>query len=104
MNRKLLSVLVLILAALPIACATAKNGSGLSSSPEHLSDLQLGKKYYTENCQACHRLHNPSEFSPSDWSRIMVKMQKKAQIDDATKDLIMDYLTTTTTKTDSSNN
>ena len=101
MKAKILAVLAVLSALLPIACATT-NFSSYSGA--RLADLQLGKKYYVANCAACHNLHDASEFSPSDWKKIMVKMQKKAKIDDSTKDSIMDYLTTATTKRDVSEN
>ena len=58
-----------------------------------LADLQLGRKLFAANCASCHTLYSPSKFSTDQWEKIMVKMQKKAKIDDAKRDSILMYLT-----------
>ncbi len=65
-----------------------------------LVDLQQGRTAYVQNCAACHNLHDASEFSPSEWKSIMVKMRKKAHLDDVTNDAILHYLSISTTKQD----
>lgn len=45
-----------------------------------------------ENCAACHALHLPSEYSTERWDKIMEKMQKKAKIDDRSRDSILMYI------------
>ena len=59
-----------------------------------LKDLQFGRKLYVAHCNGCHPLHLPKELSVPEWEKIMVKMQRKAKIDDGTKNSIMKYLTT----------
>ena len=59
-----------------------------------LQDLQWGRKLYVAHCNGCHPLHLPNELNKQEWADVMVKMQRKAKIDDTAKDSIMKYLTT----------
>lgn len=102
MKNHLKTAALLALLALPFGCATllpepmaqdAVRSNALWPGIQ-LSDLQRGRKLYIHNCASCHELHLPSERESAQWERIMVKMQKKAKIDDATKDNIMQYLLT----------
>ncbi|HVM32004.1 MAG TPA: cytochrome c [bacterium] len=60
------------------------------------ADLVEGRGLYVEHCAACHDLHDASDLSPAGWERIMARMQKKAHIDDVTKDRILKYLESAT--------
>ncbi len=100
--NKLILPLAAAFMTLPFACATllpeptAQDGARSNAiwPGVQLSDLQRGRKLYLENCASCHRLHLPSELETAQWERIMVKMQRKAKIDDLKKDSIMKYLLT----------
>ncbi|HET9870371.1 MAG TPA: cytochrome c [bacterium] len=63
-------------------------------------DLAAGRRLYAANCAACHELHDASDLSPVGWEKIMAKMQKKAHIDDLTKESILKYLESATERTD----
>jgi hypothetical protein len=65
-----------------------------------LADLRQGRSEYVQNCAACHDLHDASDLSPTQWEKVMVRMQKKAKIDDVTKDSILHYLLASTLKQD----
>ena len=99
------------LAALPLGCATTgggvpvPDGGTVSRAQEQwpgttLEDLNHGRSAYVQNCAACHDLHEASEFSSSEWKRVMVKMSRKAHLDDATSDSILHYLLASTVKKD----
>lgn len=60
-------------------------------------DLAQGRTAYVQNCAACHALHDVSDLTPDQWAGVMVKMQKKAGLDDATAGLILRYLSAATT-------
>ncbi len=102
---------LLTLGALPLGCATTGGGVPIPDSTTvsradsqwpgtTLADLQQGRTAYVQNCAACHDLHDASELSPDEWQKVMVKMQKKAKIDDMTKDSILHYLLASTLKKD----
>jgi mono/diheme cytochrome c family protein len=102
---------LLALGALPLGCATTGGGVPVPDSTTvsradsqwpgtTLADLQRGRTAYVQNCAACHDLHEASEFSPDEWKSVMVKMRKKAHLDDITNDAILHYLLASTTKQD----
>ncbi len=106
MKEKILALGVLAPALLPLACAslpvpTAESASWASRQwpGMTLESLQAGRRRYVENCAACHNLHLPSEFPPACWESILEKMQPRAHIDDAQKDLILRYLVTAAART-----
>ena len=99
---------VLLVSLLPIACASLPmptqenvNKALIKWPGTTLMDLRLGRKNYVENCAACHNLYLPSEFSESDWKRILVKMQKKAKINDEKTEAIREYILSVPTKSES---
>jgi mono/diheme cytochrome c family protein len=59
-----------------------------------LDELQKGRKLYIRSCSSCHNLHLPSAYSNHEWWKHLNKMQQRAKIDDAQKELIAKYLET----------
>lgn len=58
-----------------------------------MAELQRGYKIYSINCSGCHRLHNPKEYSASQWKPILVEMFTKAKLsDDQQKQLVINFL------------
>jgi hypothetical protein len=107
MKKLFLIVCGLLFLVFPIACASLPVPTGealhrISHEKQGitLSDLQTGRKNYVGHCAACHNLYFPSAFSPADWNRILVRMQKKAKIDDEMTDSIGLYLLSMTTKSE----
>src|ERR1700722_11971125 len=106
---------LLALGMFPMACATTGGGVPVPEATTvsradsqwpgtTLIDLKKGRDAYVQNCASCHNLHDASDLSPTQWEMIMVRMQKKARIDDLTKDSILHYLLASTTKKDDSVN
>ena len=99
---------------LPMACATTggvpvPDSTTVSRADDQwpgttLADLQQGRSEYVQNCASCHNLHAASDLSPTQWEKVMVKMQKKAKLDDVTKDSILRYLLASTLKKDDAAN
>ena len=96
-------ILTLMTAVLLIACGTQK--SAVASAPQTIDPsketkppvtLSLeqveGKKLYENNCVKCHKLYEPEKFSQEEWQPILVRMQKKAKLDDANMVLITSYI------------
>lgn len=46
-------------------------------SGEQIAD---GKVVYTLNCQKCHKLYEPGEFTIKQWNRILPEMSQKAAL------------------------
>lgn len=55
--------------------------------------LAEGKNLYENSCARCHKLYDPKKFSQEDWKPILVRMQKKAKVDDTQIALISNYIT-----------
>ena len=55
-------------------------------------ELAEGLSLYENNCAKCHNLYNPKDFSSEAWKPILVKMQKKAHLDDAQIASISNYI------------
>ena len=56
----------------------------LASLPEEKpkpEDFYAGKSLYENNCAKCHKLYGATEFSKADWQPVLIKMQKKAHLD-----------------------
>jgi hypothetical protein len=59
-----------------------------------LENLQKGRKLYINSCASCHNLHLPSAYTRQEWWKHLDKMQQRAKINDAQKELIAKYLET----------
>jgi mono/diheme cytochrome c family protein len=57
-----------------------------------LEELTEGRKLYINNCSSCHALHAPGAFTHEKWKTEMSEMQQRAEIDDYTAELILNYL------------
>ncbi|KAF2330409.1 c-type cytochrome [Flavobacterium ginsenosidimutans] len=44
--------------------------------------LAEGKQLYDNNCAKCHKWYEPKQFSKEEWKPILIRMQKKAKLDD----------------------
>jgi mono/diheme cytochrome c family protein len=56
-------------------------------------EIAEGKSLYENNCAKCHKLFDTKQFTAEEWTPIVLRMQKKARIDDATRDKIYAYVT-----------
>ena len=55
-------------------------------------ELAAGKTLYENNCARCHKLYSPTKFSEQDWKPVLVRMQKKAKLDDVQMAGISNYI------------
>jgi cytochrome c5 len=55
-------------------------------------ELAEGKNLYENNCVRCHKLYAPKKFSQEEWKPILIKMQKKAKLDDVKMASISNYI------------
>lgn len=55
-------------------------------------ELAAGRTLYENNCAKCHKLYSPTNFSEQDWKPILVRMQKKARLDDTQMVEISNYI------------
>lgn len=105
-----LSLLAILLLAF-VACSTVSvpvktEPVELKPEPAHTSpapaptvskmELMYGQSLFEKNCNGCHDLPNPVKYDEAKWRKILPDMAGRAKIDDATQNLILGYVVTTT--------
>lgn len=79
--------------AAPVAVATTPAATEVAKATELSPALAEGKNLYENSCARCHKLYDPKKFSQEDWKPILVRMQKKAKLDDTQMASISNYIT-----------
>lgn len=92
----------LILAGMAVfmfSCGTKKTTAVAATTPveakpavELTPELAEGKNLYENSCAKCHKLYEPAKFSKDEWAPILVRMQKKAKLDDVKMASITNYI------------
>jgi cytochrome c5 len=86
---------------LVISCSTKKDPVANAAKPEvpetaavaTLSpELSTGKNLYENSCARCHKLYDPKKYTQEEWKPILVRMQKKANVDDVNMASITNYI------------
>lgn len=83
-----------------VACSTKKTVAEAPLPPtppvtktvELTPELAEGKSLYENSCVKCHKLYEPKQFSQDEWKPILVRMQKKAKLDDVKMASITNYI------------
>ncbi len=57
-----------------------------------LEQMRSARDLYITKCSSCHNLHLPREFTAPEWQKNLDRMQPKAKITDAQKQLLYAYL------------
>jgi hypothetical protein len=55
--------------------------------------LQTGRNLYIRNCNNCHNLYLPSQYSSEKWKEALNEMQGKTKLSDTEVSFIYKYLT-----------
>ncbi|MDB5228788.1 MAG: hypothetical protein JWN78_2981 [Bacteroidota bacterium] len=76
-----------------------KTTSSTSSSVEKTSSATVshtqfmeGKAVFEANCQKCHKLKEPADHTPEQWSKILDKMAPKAKLTDEQKQQVFNFV------------
>lgn len=82
-------------AVLLYACSSKSNIPTAEVPKEKVLSPELaeGKSLYENSCGRCHQLYNAKDYSAEQWKPIVLRMQKKARLDDAQGLKIYNYLT-----------
>lgn len=92
MKIKFLGIVALLL--IVASCASKSNVPTEEAKEVKLPvELAEGKNLYDNNCGACHKLYKPTDYTAEQWKPIVLRMQKKAELDDAQGLKIYNYLT-----------
>jgi cytochrome c5 len=98
MKAKILTLAAITLLA--VSCGTKKTASTpatptvteTAKAVELTPELAAGKSMYENNCAKCHKLYEPKKFNQEEWAPILVRMQKKAHLDDTQMASITSYI------------
>ncbi len=92
--KKLLAIIIISLVA--FACShktssttqtTLKESSATVTHEQYVE----GRSVYEVNCQRCHALKNPQNYTLDEWSKWVDKMAPKAKLTDEQKTLVLNY-------------
>ncbi|WP_295337130.1 cytochrome c [Flavobacterium sp.] len=89
-------VLALSVVALVLYSCSSKSNIPTAEVPKEkvLSpELAEGKSLFENSCGRCHKLYDAKDYSAEQWKPIVLRMQKKARLDDAQGLKIYNYLT-----------
>jgi cytochrome c5 len=56
--------------------------------------IALGQAVYQTKCYQCHALPNTSDYTKAQWSDIMIKMSRKANLSDAETSQVLAFVNT----------
>ena len=57
-----------------------------------LSDLQTGRTLYINNCNSCHGLYSPDDYTPSQWKSILSNMGPRTSMSATDISLVSKYV------------
>lgn len=87
------------LALFMVSCGTQKAAPVASApvqeAPKTVAltpELEAGKNLYDNNCAKCHKLYEPKKFTKEEWAPILVRMGKKAKLDETQVASISNYI------------
>lgn len=82
-----------------VSCGTQKNTPVAAVQPAETAkavaltpELAEGQNLYSNNCAKCHKLFEPKKFTREEWHPILIRMQKKAKLDDVQMASITNYI------------
>jgi len=56
------------------------------------ASLEEGRSLFTKKCKACHSLPNPKDHTPEEWTKVLPKMGKLAELDAAGRERVLRYV------------
>ncbi len=90
---------IFLLGTLAYACASKSTVATAPKEEEKPKVVVLsaalteGQNLYENNCAKCHKLYDAKDFTKEEWKPIVLRMQRKARLDDAQTASIYNYIT-----------
>ena len=88
-----------------VACGTTKTVAEAAPSPPpppkagdakelttEYVDLAEAKNLYENSCARCHKLYDPKKYTKEEWAPILVRMGKKAKLDETQLASVTSYI------------
>lgn len=98
--KKILWTIPFIILGLSVSCSKIDNASSLyvpsssdTTANATLAELQQGRTLYINNCQSCHSLYAPDDFTPDSWKSIISVMAPRTGMNASQVALVTKYLT-----------
>src|SRR4051812_20116475 len=75
---------------------SADNKAKLEEIRRNFTSMQMaeGKTIWQNNCNKCHRLHEPAEHSIDKWEKVLPDMSHRAKLNDADAGKLHAYIIT----------
>lgn len=67
-------------------------GCSTENSSKRGNGIFIGEQLYKEKCGGCHALYQKGKFTRGDWDSIIIRMEKKARLNEYQSKLIREYL------------
>lgn len=100
---KSLNVLISCVIILSLSGSCKKSNGGTSSlytpsaadvtSTATLADLQQGRTLYINNCNSCHGLYSPDDYTSTQWKSIIGNMGPRTGMSSSEISLVTKYVT-----------
>ena len=100
--KKIEYLLLIFVATAILSTACTKSSSGTSSlyvptsadatANATLDELTNGRALYVANCNSCHDLYNPDNYTPTQWKSILTSMGPKSGMSASQILLVTKYL------------
>lgn len=98
MKTKLKFLVIAIVIIVIASCSSKKTVADTIILKEKTKEILLtpelmeGKSLYENNCARCHKLYEAKEYSQENWKPILMRMQKKAHLEDVQIASISNYI------------
>ncbi len=98
---KKFSLLIILSGTVLFSCTSKKVATTEKSSAEVVAEikknyneqqLEEGHTLWQNNCNKCHKLYEPSEYTVSRWENILPRMLKRAKLDDEQSGKVRAYV------------
>lgn len=98
--KKMMWFIPVIVLGFSVSCSKIDNTSNLyvpsssdTTAKATLAELQQGRTLYISNCQSCHSLYSPDDFTPDSWRSIISVMAPRTGMNASQVALVTKYVT-----------
>jgi len=98
--KKIFGAVLLCTSVLLVSCSKTSGSSGAYvptatdvTANATLAQLQQGRSLFVANCQSCHNLPNPDDYTASGWTSILSVMSPRTSLSSSQVTLVYKYVT-----------
>ena len=75
-----------------MGCANAKQSTEVGAGATPSGTGKAGAQLWAENCNRCHNIRSPSNYSPAQWEVVMMHMRVRANLTPEEHKKILEFL------------